>query len=162
MFKKRNIIILSLLIALLFMSVGYCLLATDFEITGTTEIVGNWNIAITDVKVINESPDIKAEFDFTDTSLNFKTLLNKPGDSVTYQVTLENRGTIAADLSQVLFKEGDEGSSAIKYETKNFDPLLEAGEKSTFLITTTYDEKVTEVPLNKIKNLAGTIEYVQN
>ncbi len=161
MFKKRYIIIASLILALLFMSSAYALFSSNIKILGTTSIGGIWNVAISDVKIIDQSPDVKATSQIDDNTLTFNVEFLKPSDYVTYEITISNNGSIDAVLSNVLFKEEDGGSDAIKYETSPFASDLPVGTSTSFRLTITYDANTTENPLIKFKNITSTIEYVQ-
>ena len=48
--KKRNIVIISLIIVLLAMVVGYATYSSNIELEGTTKITSNWDIRITNGK----------------------------------------------------------------------------------------------------------------
>ena len=161
--NTRNIIIGALLIVILLMAVGYSTFATQMTIEGTAEITGIWDVKITniEVKTISEGCDA-GEPQYTNTKATFYAKLQKPGDSITYAVTIQNAGTINARLSEVIFKSNDDsGSSAISYSTTTLAATLNAGEQTVIEITITYDSTITEVPDVKTKTITGTIEYVQ-
>lgn len=159
--NKLYILILFLLIVAL-MTVGYSNFATELRVDGSAEITGEWNVAITKVEVISVSPGCEAGTPtFTNTQVTFDAKLSKPGDKVTYQVTIENLGTIDAKLQQVIFTEQLDGSEALNYTTTEIATELNAKDKSTFLITVDYYDTVTEPPTNTSKTLTGIIDYVQ-
>ena len=96
---------------------------------------------------------------FTNTTLSFDAKLNKPGDEITYKVTVANKGTIDATLNNVIFTEG-EGSDAINYTTTNLANDLAVNEETSFFIIVTYED-VDIPPTDTTKSLTGMIEYVQ-
>ncbi len=161
--NNKNIIIISLLIVILAMAVGYSAFATQLTINGTAEIVGEWDVKITNIDVQNVSSGCDyGEPQYTNTSATFAAKLKNPGDSVTYVVTVKNAGTINAVLNNVIFTPDDiDGSSAIIYTTTEPDEHLPAGGETTFTVTVKYDEKSTEVPSVKTKTITGIVEYVQ-
>ncbi len=162
---KRNkiIIAVALLIIVVAMAIGYSAFATELTINGTAEITGEWNIKITGVEIQNANGEVDAgKPEFTDTTFSFSTKLKKPGDTVTYAVTIENLGTIDATLSNLIFKEGEDECPEISYKTSEVATTLSAGDQTTLSVTVRYNPSATEVPLIKTKTISGIIEYTQN
>ncbi len=161
--RKTKIIAMLVLIIISIMSVAYAIFATQLTINGETEIVGEWNIRITGIEVseVSEGCDSGTP-EFTDTTVTFNAKLEKPGDVITYVITVQNAGTIDAILNSVTFTPDNEnGSLAIVYSTTNPSETLNSGEQTTFTVSVTYDENYTEVPEIKTKQIVGIIEYVQ-
>ncbi len=160
--STKNIIIGALLVVILAMAIGYSAFATQLTINGTAEITGVWN-----VKIINvEAQDISEGCDpgtpeYTNTTVTFDSKLVKPGDSITYVVTIENAGTIDATLDNILFQEESEGSPAINYVTTEVAHELKAGQQTTFSIKVEYIKSTSEVPSIKTRKITGIVEYVQ-
>ncbi len=99
---------------------------------------------------------------FTNTVANFSSKLVKPGDSITYEITIQNAGTINAVLSSATFQEDTEnGSPAINYETTEPASSLPAGQETKFTITVSYDQETSQIPEIKTKTITGIIEYEQ-
>ena len=161
--NPKKIIIGTLLLVIMIMAVGYSSFSTQLNLNGTAEIVGEWNVKIVDVKVkeVSEGCDPGSP-QYTNSSVTFDSKLVKPGDSISYSVTVKNAGTIDAILDNILFQEEVEGSEAINYITTELDPLLKAGEEKTFTVTVEYLKEITETPEVKTKTLTGIIEYIQN
>lgn len=160
--NTRNLIIITLLIIILIMSVGYSAFASQFTLNGVAEVTGEWNVKIVNIEAqdISEKCD-SGEPEYTDTSVTFNAKLLKPGDSITYVITIQNAGNIDATLGMVVFKEDENGSPAIVYTTTELDSMLKAGEQTTLTVKVMYDSKYTEVPSVKTKSITGIIEYVQ-
>ena len=160
--KTQNIVII-LLIIISIMAIGYATFATQLTINGTAKIVGEWDVKITNIIAKNVSDGCNAGTPtFTNTVATFNSELGKPGDSITYEITIKNAGTINATLSTAKFKEDTEnGSSAINYETTQPALSLPAGQETTFTVTVNYDEETVEVPEIKTKTITGIIEYEQ-
>lgn len=162
--KKNRIFILgALLISILVMSIGYAAFATSLSINGTAEIIGEWNVKITNVEVQSSSTDCDPGNPiFTNTSAYLTAKLAKPGDSITYVITIENAGTINAKLTNFSLTADDiSGSDVISYRTTNPNEQLKAGETTTFSITATYDLSATGLPESKMKSIVGIVEYGQ-
>ena len=161
--NRKNIIIIAFLVALLVMAVGYSTFATELTFNGNAEITGEWDVRITDMKVTSVSDGCDAgKPEFTDTTINFDSKLEKPGDKITYLITIENLGTIDAVLSNIQIIPDDiNGTKAITYRIIN--PVLELPKSSstTMEITVEYDPTTTENPDVKTKSITGVIEYSQ-
>ncbi len=160
--NTRNFIIITLLIVILIMSVGYSAFASQFTLNGVAEVTGEWNVKIVNI----EAQDISEKCDsgkpeYSDTSVTFNAKLLKPGDSITYVITIQNAGNIDATLGTIIFKEDEKGSPAIVYTTTELDSVLKAGEQTTLTVKVMYDSNYTEVPSVKTKSITGIIEYVQ-
>lgn len=103
--KSKNIVIIALCITLIFMGVGYAFLSTTLTINGTATVNGVFDVHFGSVEAatpegINQGKSTSALM------LDNKTLevafeLVKPGDSVTYTVTVENSGSIDAILNEI-------------------------------------------------------------
>lgn len=161
--NTKNIIIGILLLVILVMAVAYAGFATQLSVNGTAEIVGEWNVKISNVEATFVSDDCDAgKPEFTSTTATFYAKLLKPGDHITYQITIENAGTIDAILDNSDFKSEEGGSPAIDYKVSDLVQSLPAGEQGTFTIDVIYKEDTTEVPDIKTKTITGILEYVQN
>ncbi len=160
--KKRNWFILVLLIALLIMSVGYSLFSTNLNLNGTAEIVGEWNVKITNIEVSSIKGNCNpGNPTYTNTSATFNLKLYQPGDEVIYLITIENQGTIDAKLANVVFKTDEKGSDSILYETSELSKELKAGSKTSFTVKVSYSSDTEENQEVKTNSITGIIEYVQ-
>ncbi len=162
MHKNKIIILIFFLITIVLMAVGYSIFATDFTINGTSEITGNWDVRITNI-IATQVPDgcDAGTPTFTKDSINFSAKLNKPGDEIIYEVTIENLGTIDAELQTIIFTEEIDGIEEINYTTSELKKDLNVGESTTFNIIVTYVKSSESVPDVKTKTLTGIIQYVQ-
>ncbi len=161
--RKNIIIIVMLILSLLIMAIGYATFATEFDLIGNVEIIGDWNVAITKIEPIFVSEGCDAStVSFTDTEASFEAKLLKPGDHITYEVTIENKGTINAELTDSLF-ESDLSNSASEISYTYTDPakILNAGDSTTFNVDVLYNADTTEVPSIKTKKIVGYFEYDQ-
>ena len=145
------------------MAVAYSEFATQLQINGNAEIIGEWDVKITGIEAQDISDGCDAgKPEFTNTSATFNAKLQKPGDKVSYVITIKNSGTIDATLGSEKYTSDEvNGSSAIIYSNTSPSQTLLAGQETTFTVTVTYDESVTEVPEIKTKSIIGIIEYVQ-
>lgn len=160
----RNIIIITIIIIIIAMAVAYSAFATQLNINGQSKIVGEWNIKITGISAENVSPGCDAGTPkYSNTKAIFDAKLQKPGDTITYIITIKNAGTIDAVLSSADFiPDNENGSPAISYEITNPAQSLKAGTETTCKVQIIYNKETTEVPSIKTKKIVGVIEYVQD
>ena len=161
--KKRNLIIGSLLAILVVMTVGYAAFSTQLKITGNASITSNWDVQITGIS--NGTPTGSAENAINPTydilTANMKVNLYSPGDSMTYEITIQNKGTIDATLSKIT--KSDTNNPAILFETSgvNEGDALNAGDKTTMTVKITYNPATTGQPDNLTSELNVTLTYEQ-
>ena len=101
--RKNKIIIFSLLGLLCLMAAGYAAFQTNLKIKGTSGISSNWDIKITNVTKSNETggvEEVKTPT-WTDLTAYMEANLYEKGDSIEYDVTVQNDGTIDASLDNI-------------------------------------------------------------
>ena len=160
--KKRTIIIGSLLAILICMTIGYAAFSTQLEIAGSSTVTSNWDIQITGITpgTPNGTGENAVAPSYTATTATMEANLYAPGDAMTYEITIENKGTIDAVLDSIT--KSDSNNPAILFETSGVnegDPLL-AGDKTTMTVKISY-ANVTSQPENLTGELSLTLNYVQ-
>ena len=85
-----------------------------------------------------------------------------PGDSITYDVTVENQGSIDAVLKTI--QKSDSNNNAIIFETSGIQEgeVLKASESTKFSVTVSYNASTTSQPSNITSDLEVTIDYEQS
>ena len=169
--KKRNIIIGSLCGILLLMVVGYAAFSTALNINGTSSISSNWDIKITSITegtktgsattTVDESGNKKISGVGTLTA-SVEADLVSPGDSIEYDITVTNAGSLNAKLEKITLSETN--NPAIKFETSGLtegDTLTANGGTATLKLKITYDSNVTSQPENTKGTISVTLDYVQ-
>ena len=156
---QRNYIIVGLCVILLIMVVGYAAFQSQLKISGTSNIGSNFLVKIIDIQVSNivgGAADKEDVTTHTDTTATFGTTLQSPGDSITYDITIENQGTIDAVLKTIT--KTDTSNSAILFTTSGVnegDPL-NVGEIATMqVIVTSYNEKIENTIKLNTKRMVG-------
>lgn len=173
--RKKNILIIALLIAVLTMSISYALLSQQLEINGSAKInTKEWNVKIVKVEDIATQGNAEAgSTDHTGTVASISPVFYTEGDSVTYSVTVENQGSIDATLdsitSAVSTTEGTNYPNVeYEYEGIKATDILKAGDSVKFNVTISYvkaDQEVTTAVQSdptKIVTLTSTLVYVQS
>ena len=162
--KQRNYIILGLCSILLVMAAGYAAFRTQLTINGTSNISSEWKVLITDIQssVLAGAATDAEEPTHTETTATFKTNLVSPGDSMQYDITVENQGDIDAVLESIDVNTSD--NEAILFETtgiKRGDKLL-PDESDILTVTVTYNPEITDQPSNLNATVTVTLNYVQD
>ena len=160
---QRNYLIVGLCAILVIMGVGYAAFSSQLKITGTSNIDSTWSvkiISITPTDIIGEAKDKPEITDYTDTTATFGTSLKLPNDSITYNIVIENQGSLDAKLDTI--SKTDTNNSAISFETSGVEEgdLLRAGENVTMKVKVTYTPG-DEQPTNLESNLKVELEYSQ-
>ena len=88
--------------------------------------------------------------------------LYAPGDAMTYEITIENKGTIDAVLISIT--KSDTNNPAIVFETNGIEQgdVLPAGETDVMTVKISYSDSVTSQPSNLIGELSVSLNYVQS
>ena len=102
--KKRIIILVTLIILLGIMTIGYAAFQAQLSIKGNSKITSNWDIRITNVTETKKTGSGESTNPPTWTHLtaNMEADLYEKGDSVEYEVTIENKGSLDAKLDDII------------------------------------------------------------
>ena len=166
--KKKDILIIVMLVAVVCMSGAFAVLSQRLEVSGTSTVKGNWGVEITGItptatQGMGTSSSASADL----TVATFAAELYQPGDSVTYTVTVENTGNIDAKLDSISSKATPEyGTDDNQYITYTYDgiasdSILKAGESISFNVTVQYSSDVVS-DTNMTATLTTVLNYVQN
>lgn len=161
--NKKTIIALALCLGVFFMSVGYSILMSDLKINGKANITSTWDIRITG---ITTSSSVGSAYNFeepsyTGTTAKFHVSLVNPGDSITYTVTIQNKGTLTGAVSNIDVTES--GTDAIVYTVSgiNNGDTIAAGATKTLTIKAEYNSNIVSDPVQRLKKLTVDLDWVQ-
>ena len=160
---QRNYLIVGLCAILAIMGVGYAAFSSQLKITGTSNIDSTWSVKITSITptdILGEAKDKPEVTTYTDTTATFGTSLKLPNDSITYNIVIENEGSLDAKLDTI--SKTDTNNSAISFETSGVEEgdLLRAGENVTMKVKVTYTPGDSQ-PTNLESNLKVELNYSQ-
>lgn len=182
--KRKASVVVALAAVVTFMGVAYALLSQNITVNGNAKITSDWKVEITNVEVVpdkggqnmnsaftEESEDV----DYDGTSVTFYSALPKPGAGVSYMITIENTGNIAAtidnDSLQSQFTDinsqepADVTFGVMRMESgmsTNSDPnKLNPGEKVVYTVNATWNESATVVPTTLTKSATLNFNFVQ-
>ena len=180
--KKGKGIILALLALVLFLSIGYAILSTTINITGTSTIANtNWdihfnNIQVTPGSVAIGTGDSAATINPANlTSVAYTITLDKPGDFYEFTVDVVNGGTVDGMIDTVTSKMNGVEISALPnyldYSVAYSDGksiaanhLLAAGQTHTYRVRVEYKKNIdsTDLPANdEHLSFQVNVEFVQ-
>ncbi|MCI9084336.1 MAG: hypothetical protein HFH46_01795 [Bacilli bacterium] len=108
-----------------------------------------WNISFTKViktEVRGSAKEI-SRVSYNDLSASFNVLLPKPSDSISYEFTISNKGTLDAKLDTISVTPENQETDAILYETSGVKvgDVLNAGESTTLIVTVSYNPKNEDI-----------------
>ena len=101
---SQVVVIAALAIAIVFMSVGFALFAQNLQVNGTATVdAALWDIHFDPNSYAAQpgSKPITYTLDSANTTLQFETELEKPGDFATFVINAKNFGTFDADLTTI-------------------------------------------------------------
>ena len=163
--NNKKIIITVLSVLVVAMAAGYAILAQELTINGRTSIDSTWKVEITNIQskdVVGDAVN-KTDPSYTATTANFSVGLTQPGDSITYDITVTNKGTLDAVVESITVNKGD--NPAIVYTTsglKRGDKILKNNGTNTLTVKVEYDSSVTNQPASTTNNITVTINYQQD
>ncbi len=165
---KKNIMIVALLIAVVFMSVGYALLSTKLDIQGTSSIIDPvWDVGI--VSISENSTEGYAN-SLNSTVINkfsakFNVELQMPNDKVTYTINVKNEGTIDAKLNSITIMPEDYNEGFIIYDIEGIKAgeILSVGQSKAFTLSVMYNSDAMGQPQKEelTKEINLILDYIQ-
>ena len=162
--KKRNIIIGSLCCLLVFMGIGYAILSQTLNISGIANMKGNWSVKITNMKLLEANKTGRAENvsnTFTNTTASFEANLWMPGDSIEYEVTVENQGNIDAVLKDIIQTKTNKDKNLKFSNSLIGTEVLTSGSKMSFTMKVEIPEEAETLPEVKESKYEIQLIYIQ-
>lgn len=167
--QKRLVLILALVVMITVMTVGYAAFSTDLFINGTANINAEWLVrfnSITEQEMNGATTVGTPKISEDTTTATFEVNLAYPGASATYNIEVENAGSISAKLNSI---DGVDTANAtepvgVVYEVSGVseNDILAVGDKKMVTVTVKWDANDTSVPTAKKKTATITLNYVQN
>ena len=170
--RSKNIIIVALCAALVFMSIGFATYTNALNINGTAEIQETrWDVHLNEPSTITPGGNAVVVTEPTLTAdslgLNYSVNLKNINDQVSFTVKVVNDGTLAAKCSDVLLT-GADGVPYIDYTVTglNAEDVLQPNEVKTVTVTVKFiaPADATQLPTtgNATLNLGAKFTFVQS
>ena len=178
-FEKRHIILIIVIVVtgILIWKFNTSYSAVDMGYTGRNIISGKqWGVNIIEVGEVNIEGDaiLTKDVSTIGTTLNFDVALFKPGDKVSFDVTVSNTSVLPAELyaltlsglssidSEVIDYTILPIDSSIIHEDNRDGSIMKSGEKQVFNIVVSYSENVSREEDREFNlSLGSTIIYKQ-
>lgn len=167
--SKKKIIIVSMLVAVLIMGVGYSVFSTALRITGQGSILSTWKVEFTAIRTTNKIGGATNKKTPTASALlaTFEVDLVQPGDEITYEIDITNFGNVIAEIQGASYTVN--GTSDIYLEidgVKKGDKIAACTNQSscpklTLTLRVGYDAKVTSQDSTKSKTIEIKINVGQ-
>ena len=177
--RKKEFIILLLVVVCIGMGVGYSILSKQLKIEGTATIGTNFDVAISGIEKIEgntfrtyyngldglaQQPNVEATEisspTFTSTVANFDVSLTK-GASISYLVSLKNTGDIDAVVDSVNVSSSGAQAIAVVEPISIDSAIVDGGDTLKYVLTISYDEtkEINEGELQS--NISVTFNFKQ-
>lgn len=168
--KKKNIILVVLIVLILGMAVGYAAFSQTLTINGTANISSEWDIhfksitegTMTGATSVSGFPKVETNT----TTATFQVNLAYPGATATYVVEVENGGSVAAKIESIGGDMATKNAAEPTGVTFTCDAVvgdkLAAGATKTYNVTATWDAEDDTVPTTTTKTVQITLNYVQD
>lgn len=162
--KKKKIIVWCVVLICFLLVTGYSTFAQPLAYPSKT-VSNNWNISFTDVSrdeilgtaLENNKPS------FSGTTATFNVSLSSLGDSITYDFTIKNKGTLDAKVDGVYVLPANKASDAILFRVSGLEvgDELKAGESTHIKVNALYVGKENMSKEDLKKSVMVVINYVQ-
>ena len=162
--RTKNKIVIIMCCLIFVMVIGYAAFSTNLNINGTANIASTWKVEFTNIEEVSKSSGVtvKTAPTASGTMATFDVAFTSPGDSIEYDITIKNNGTLDAVIDSI--KTTDTGSDAIKFEISGVTEGDTLAKQATTKVKVkiSYDSSVTTQPTSLSRTLTLNIIYVQN
>ena len=181
--KHKNVVIVVLVALVLVLAVGYAAFAQQLQINGTATITSKWDVHFDQTKSSEQDPSVvsgnpgvagatapSGTLTFTDGhNAEISANLIQPGDTVTYNLTIENGGNITAALATptISIEEGADETNGLTVRKGNIeftvsnpaDATLTQDETTTMTVTAKF---VDEGTVGNVNGQSATVNITLN
>ena len=160
--KRRSMVMIGLLCLLLIMTIGYSAFSTKLDIKGSSMVTSKWDIEITDLVVKNITgnvEDISHSYDAL--TANMEANFYMPGDTITYEITVSNLGTLDAVLDSIKMNMAKQDVIEFKVDGITSKEELKKGTSVKFDLIMKYNENITAQPEETSIDFSMNLNYLQ-
>ncbi len=146
------------------LAVGYAVLSQTLNIQGTGGITTNWRIEITNVETKKTVGNAKNVTDptFNKLTANMSASFEKPGDSISYDITVSNLGNIDAVLDSIKMNMEEQEYIDFKIEGITAREELIVDQDITFQLIMKLSENIPDIPSNQSFDFSMNLNYLQS
>lgn len=135
--QKKITILIILIILILSVGVGYAYFSETLIISGTSKLVGTFDIKFQEANINNPSELETINITQDGKNINFQVNLTIPGESDTINYTIVNNGTIDATLENLVITSNQD--SDVSFNTNDISGDLLSGNTINGTITVTWN-----------------------
>ena len=148
------------------MGIGYSILSSTLNITGTAKSAGIFDVHIESVETLTKTSGAKNEPGYptyTNDVATLKATFNAPGDYITYQINVANTGTIDASINVETNLQAENDSFKMSCNAVNGTVLYAHEGKVSFECKIVFDEdySLTSIPSKPKVNMSLKIRALQ-
>ena len=161
--RKRKLLMFSLVSIMICMAISYAAFSANLDISGKSTITSDWNVKITDIasgNIVGDAKDIETPT-HTNTEASFKAGLLRPGDSITYDIKIENEGTLDAKIKLLNYTATNSDIIKIVSRGVREGQVIKIGEEKHLYITVTFDENYNGPSVEETVEIDVNIDYEQ-
>ena len=162
--EKKKLIIGILSVLIVVMAVGYALLAQELTINGRASIDSTWKVEITNItqkELVGGT--VEKNKSYNATTANFDVEFSQPGDSITYDIEVTNKGTLDAVITNInVITTNDQEIKYVTSGLKKGDKLLKNGGKNYLTIKIECDPNIKTHPTDTVNEITVQIYSEQN
>ena len=164
--RRKNIILVILMVMVVGMTIGYSALSSYLKINGTSNITSDFKVVFTDIQegTMNGATTVKKEIT-APTTATFQVNLEKPGSSAEYNVTVQNKGKLDAYLESIegIDEANEKAPTDITFKISGITRYskLQVNQSITFKVIVTFDESATSLP-EESKQLTLKLNFSQD
>ena len=163
--QSSNKIVIALVAIGAFLIMWYATFAQPLAFNVRQADDGAWNIGFTDMEIADIAGEAKeiSGHDFTSTKANFYVSLTGPGDSIVYDLTIKNSGTMNVEVDSICVVPASQPGDQIVYSVGgiNVGDKLDAGESTHMTVTVMYNNNATKSEESVRKDMSVIINYKQ-
>ena len=163
--KRKNIIIVILMIMVVGMTIAYSALSSYLTINGTSNIASDFSVVFTNITEGTKNGVKESTSSYSGTTATFNVDLEKPGSNIEYILTVQNTGKLDAYLQSIegIDEANNKAPTYITFSVKDLsiNEKLRVGESKTFKVIVSYNMAATEIPEGS-KQLTLTLNYSQD
>ena len=162
--QKQRIMIGTLCAVIIGLAIGYAILSQTLNIQGTGGITTDWRIEITNVETKKTVGNAKNVTDpsFDKLTANMSASFEKPGDSISYDITVSNLGNIDAVLDSIKMNMEEQEYIDFKIEGITAREELVVDQDITFQLIMKLSENIPDIPSNQSFDFSMNLNYLQS
>lgn len=165
--RKNTVVIATLIACLVFMTVVYAAFSQSLNVSVNSSIDTTWGVEITGISVKSTTGSASSvSYSYTATTATFNAKLLATGDTIVYNVTVKNTGTLKAKLDTLTETfaglASKNGILQFSYSGISSGQTLTAGSSVTFTVTATLSTIVGIEDTNRVGRYVLSLGFVQS